>query len=292
MLQQETQMDSVTPPISTGLEAWVYFRCEWRQITLRMAMAPRCPYLLQSITTLVFVESWPQVEVHSISSPFSNLLFPYKITKGAVTLYAGAKQSPGRGDGTLTSARFGNLMGLVIDDDGTIFVSDYAFHSIRVISSTGSPLLSYYCLKTNGISVIRQVLFPPWLEARRDLMVMWMASGHAPYLTTLTTSRWPQLARSTLQIMETEEFELLTSQNVSFNELRVVSGWHVTDTVCEQAMSPLLSGQTLTLLMVLAAMRLFMLHMESRLIPWVMHMSLKTLQILCARFRLLLLWQR
>lgn len=57
---------------------------------------------------------------------------------GGVSTLAGSAGATGIADGTGTSARFNQPAGLVIDDTGTIYLSDSGNNTIRVISSTGT----------------------------------------------------------------------------------------------------------------------------------------------------------
>ena len=58
-------------------------------------------------------------------------------TAGAVTTLAGSPETWGRDDGAGSSARFNGPVGLVLDDQGNLFVSDSNNHTIRKIAPGG-----------------------------------------------------------------------------------------------------------------------------------------------------------
>jgi hypothetical protein len=79
---------------------------------------------------------------------------------GTVTTYAGNSDTSASTDGPLTSATFGNPLGLAVDTNGVLFVSDTSKNNIRMITTTGSVsafstfktiYITYFCLKASCI---------------------------------------------------------------------------------------------------------------------------------------------
>jgi hypothetical protein len=60
------------------------------------------------------------------------------VASGEVTTLAGSPKAQGSVDGTGSSARFRNPIGVVYDGSGNLFVADYNDHTIRkVVAATG-----------------------------------------------------------------------------------------------------------------------------------------------------------
>ncbi len=61
-----------------------------------------------------------------------------KVTPGGlVTTLAGSAGSPGSDDGVGASARFGDLTGITVDASGNVYVSDWAYSTIRKVTPSG-----------------------------------------------------------------------------------------------------------------------------------------------------------
>jgi DNA-binding beta-propeller fold protein YncE len=62
-----------------------------------------------------------------------------------VSTYAGSATSSGFADGTLTAARFGYVVGLTLDTNGVMYVSDNLYNAVRMISASGECSRHYFC---------------------------------------------------------------------------------------------------------------------------------------------------
>jgi hypothetical protein len=56
---------------------------------------------------------------------------------GFVSTYVGSSTVTGHVDGALTSATFDNPIGLAVDTNGVVYVSDTSYPIIRMITTSG-----------------------------------------------------------------------------------------------------------------------------------------------------------